>query len=41
MASHGDTIRRFYSAIARGDTGTTTALTGDGIKWINGSRCQA
>jgi len=41
MANHGDTVRRFYSTIARGDIGRTTALTGDGIEWINGSRCQA
>jgi len=41
MANHGDTVRRFCSAIGRGNTGRTTALTGDGIEWINGSRCQA
>jgi hypothetical protein len=35
MAGQDDTIRSFYSTVAKGDTERAIALMEDGIEWFN------
>jgi hypothetical protein len=35
MASHAETIRNFYSAVAAGDTARAKTVMAEGVDWVN------